>query len=180
MNGTHVNGKKCGGREKGETPEQGAKRQYPSIDLKHGDRITVGQSSIEVRIKAAPDAPGVRQVNAALPEGGLSGLSPEAMQQLIVAAASRRRPCKGRPALSLLENYHIKREMDVIAKLRHRSPGDDGERNMEKGFETPLQWMRKEEEVQLPCIHRFCGRGLFHDSTPQTEIASECFMRNSL
>ena len=28
MNGTHVNGKKCGGREKGETPEQGALRQY--------------------------------------------------------------------------------------------------------------------------------------------------------
>ena len=48
MNGTHINGKKCGGREKGESPEQGAKRQYPSIDLKHGDRITVGQSSIEV------------------------------------------------------------------------------------------------------------------------------------
>ena len=28
MNGTHINGKKCGGREKGETPEQGALRQY--------------------------------------------------------------------------------------------------------------------------------------------------------
>ena len=28
MNGTHINGKKCGGREKGESPEQGALRQY--------------------------------------------------------------------------------------------------------------------------------------------------------
>jgi pSer/pThr/pTyr-binding forkhead associated (FHA) protein/predicted Ser/Thr protein kinase len=83
MNGTHINGKKYGGREKGETPEQGAKRQYPSIDLKHGDRITVGQSCIEVRIEAAPAASGVRQVDAALQEGDLSGLSPEAMQQLI-------------------------------------------------------------------------------------------------
>jgi len=90
MNGTHINGKKCGGREKGESPEQGAKSQYPSISLKHGDRITVGHSSIKVRIEAAPDVPGVRQVNAALPEGDLSGLSPEAMQQLIVAGASRR------------------------------------------------------------------------------------------
>jgi len=27
MNGTHINGEKCDGREKGETPEQGAKRQ---------------------------------------------------------------------------------------------------------------------------------------------------------
>jgi serine/threonine protein kinase len=32
----------------------------------------------------------------------------------------------------------FKREMDFIAMLRHRSPGDDGERNMEKGFETPF------------------------------------------
>ena len=50
LNGTHVNGKKCGGREKGETPEQGALRQYPSIDLKNGDRITVGKSTIDVRL----------------------------------------------------------------------------------------------------------------------------------
>ncbi len=75
MNGTHVNGKKRGGREKGETPEQGAQRQYPNVDLKHGDRITVGKSTIQVRIEAAQIAPGVRQVNAALPEGDLSGLS---------------------------------------------------------------------------------------------------------
>ena len=105
MNGTHVNGKKCGGREKGETPEQGATRQYPSIELKHGDRITVGQSSIEVRIEAAPDTPGVRQVNAALPEGDLSGLSPEAMQQLIF----------GKPgeAAFQLKGYHIEREREL-------------------------------------------------------------------
>ncbi len=103
MNGTHVNGKKCGGREKGETPEQGAKRQYPSIDLKHGDRITVGPSNIEVRIEAVPDVPGVRQVNAALPEGDFSGLSPEAMQQLIF----------GKPgeAVFQLKGYHIEREL---------------------------------------------------------------------
>ena len=103
MNGTHVNGKKCGGREKSETPEQGAKRQYPSIDLKHGDRIAVGQSRIEVRTEATPDVPGVRQVNAALPEGDLSGLSPEAMQQLIF----------GKPGEDafLLNGYHIEREL---------------------------------------------------------------------
>ena len=56
MNGTHINGEKCGGREKGETPEQGALRQYPSIDLKHGDCITVGQSTIEVRVETAAAA----------------------------------------------------------------------------------------------------------------------------
>ena len=56
MNGTHINGEKCGGREKGETPEQGELRQYPSIDLKHGDCITVGQSTIEVRVETAAAA----------------------------------------------------------------------------------------------------------------------------
>ena len=108
MNGTHINGKKCGGREKGETPEQGALRQYPSIDLKHGDRITVGQSTIEVRVETAPDA---AAIPAALPEGDLSGLSPEAMRQLMVAVASRRSPCGERLAPSLLDDFTIQREL---------------------------------------------------------------------
>ncbi len=103
MNGTHVNGKKCGGREKGETPEQGAQRQYPSVDLKHGDRITVGKSAIEVRIEAAQNVPGVRQVDAALPEGNLSGLSPEALHQLIFGKPGQ--------AAFQLKGYAIEREL---------------------------------------------------------------------
>jgi hypothetical protein len=108
MNGTHVNGKKCGGREKGETPEQGALRQYPTVTLKDGDRITVGKSTIEVRLEAAPN---VGAVPAALPEGDLSRLSPEAMRQLLVAGASRASPFSGHPAPSLLDDYTITREL---------------------------------------------------------------------
>ena len=100
MNGTTVNGKKCGGREKGETPEQGALRQYPSIDLKNGDRITVGQSTIEVRVETAPDAD---VVPAALPEGDLSGLSPEAMRQLIFGSPEK--------AIFTLAAYAVQREL---------------------------------------------------------------------
>jgi eukaryotic-like serine/threonine-protein kinase len=100
MNGTTVNGKKCGGREKGETPEQGALRQYPSIDLKHGDRITVGQSSIEVRVEIAP---GAAAIPAALPEGDLYGLSPEAMHQLIFGSPEK--------ANFTLANYAVQREL---------------------------------------------------------------------
>ena len=103
MNGTHVSGKKCGGREKGESPEQGAQRQYPNVDLQHGDRITVGKSTIQVRIEAAQIAPGVRQVNAALPEGDLSGLSPEAMHQLIFGKPGQ--------AAFQLKGYAIQREL---------------------------------------------------------------------
>jgi len=100
MNGTHVNGKKCGGREKGETPEQGALRQYPSIDLKDGDRITVGQSTIEIRLESEPDA---EVVPAALQEGDLSGLSPEAMRQLIFGSPDK--------AVFTLADYTVQREL---------------------------------------------------------------------
>src|ERR1019366_9744812 len=51
LNGTHVNGKKCGGREAGETPEQGAKRKYPIIEIRDGSTIEVGKSTIAVAIQ---------------------------------------------------------------------------------------------------------------------------------
>ncbi|MCF7732828.1 MAG: protein kinase [Akkermansiaceae bacterium] len=108
LNGTHVNGRKCGGREKGETPEQGALRQYPTVTLKNGDRITVGKSTIEVCLEAAPNA---AAVPAALPEGDLSRLSPEAMHRLMVAVASRHSPSQGHLAPSLLDDYTITREL---------------------------------------------------------------------
>ena len=41
LNGTYVNRKKFGGRNAGETPEQGAQRRYPEVELKHGDSIQV-------------------------------------------------------------------------------------------------------------------------------------------
>lgn len=59
LNATHVNNRKCGGRRKGETPEQGAKRKYPEVDLNQGDRIRVGDTVLEVTIEHAnvrPDA----------------------------------------------------------------------------------------------------------------------------
>src|SRR5213080_2168969 len=37
LNGTYVNNVKYGGREKHETPEEGAKRHYPQVDLHEGD-----------------------------------------------------------------------------------------------------------------------------------------------
>ena len=53
LNGTHVNGKKIGSREKGETPEQGQQRKSPEVDLKDGDELTVGQSKLAVKIVGA-------------------------------------------------------------------------------------------------------------------------------
>jgi len=51
LNGTWVNGKKIGNREKGETPEQGQKRKYPDVALANGDKIRVGDTTLEVKIE---------------------------------------------------------------------------------------------------------------------------------
>ena len=51
LNGTHVNEKKIGSREKGETPEQGQKRKYPEVDLKDGDSIRAGDTVFSVKIE---------------------------------------------------------------------------------------------------------------------------------
>ncbi len=51
LNGTYVNDKKIGSREKGETPEQGQKRKYPEVDLKDGDTIRAGNTVFSVKIE---------------------------------------------------------------------------------------------------------------------------------
>ncbi len=50
LNGTYVNGKKIGQREKGMSPEEGAKLGFPEHDLKNGDEILVGDSAFRVTI----------------------------------------------------------------------------------------------------------------------------------
>jgi len=51
LNGTYVNKTKHGGREKGETPEEGAKHKYPEVDLRNGDEIKVGATVFRVAIE---------------------------------------------------------------------------------------------------------------------------------
>lgn len=50
LNGTYVNGKKIGQREKSMSPEQGAHMALPEHDLKHGDEIQVGNTVFMVEI----------------------------------------------------------------------------------------------------------------------------------
>lgn len=57
LNATKVNNRKCGGRNKSETPEEGAKRKYPAVDLNHGDRIRVGDTIMAVTIEHATVQP---------------------------------------------------------------------------------------------------------------------------
>ncbi len=50
LNGTYVNGKKIGQREKGMSPEQAAKMAFPEHGLKHGDELRVGDTVFRVTV----------------------------------------------------------------------------------------------------------------------------------
>ncbi len=80
LNGTFINGKKCGGRKSGESPEEGAKHQYPIVELNDGDKITVGQTDLAVAIEKAAAQPAVQ---AGIKPGELSELSPDQLFQLV-------------------------------------------------------------------------------------------------
>jgi serine/threonine protein kinase len=67
LNGTHVNGVRCGGRAKGESPEAGKGRLHPQVDLAHGDEIRVGATHFKVEIDGPGGPPRTRIVAAPEP-----------------------------------------------------------------------------------------------------------------
>ncbi len=52
-NGTYINKQRYGGRAKHETPEEGAKHDYPQVELHDGDEIRVGQTILRIQVKEA-------------------------------------------------------------------------------------------------------------------------------
>lgn len=55
-NGTYVNDRKYGGRARHETPEEGAQRQYPQVDLHDGDIVRIGQTTLQLTVQAEHSA----------------------------------------------------------------------------------------------------------------------------
>ncbi|EFH88293.1 FHA domain-containing serine/threonine-protein kinase [Ktedonobacter racemifer] len=53
-NGTSINGQRYGGPARHETPEEGAKRKSPQVDLSDGDEIQVGRTILQVRVEESP------------------------------------------------------------------------------------------------------------------------------
>lgn len=48
LNGTYVNGTKYGGRDHRQSPEEAMRQRHPEVDIKGGDRISVGDTVFEV------------------------------------------------------------------------------------------------------------------------------------
>jgi hypothetical protein len=57
LNGTYVNEKKFGGREAHQTPEEGAQRRYPEVDLHDGDQIGVGNTLFHLIVENPAEPP---------------------------------------------------------------------------------------------------------------------------
>jgi pSer/pThr/pTyr-binding forkhead associated (FHA) protein len=53
-NGTYVNDKKIGQRQADQTPEEGAKMQFPEYDLQNGDEIKLDNTVLKICIELDP------------------------------------------------------------------------------------------------------------------------------
>jgi hypothetical protein len=106
-NGTFVNGRKIGSREPGETPEQGAQRQFEDVELRDGDEIRAGATTFRLTVEQPEPAAPPRQAPAAAAAG-----SSDPLEALVHALAERRGLPPQRPGEAPeIPGYQLGREL---------------------------------------------------------------------
>jgi len=121
LNGTYVNGEKIGQREKGMTPEEGAKMNLPEHDLKDGDEIQVGDTVFRVEIfvpaRCADCSAEIHEDKKAPAERGPGIFQCENCRKKAVLA-NRKEPPRKKPKVC------AKCGRDVIAEVGENRVGD--------------------------------------------------------
>jgi len=99
LNGTHVDGKQCGGRKAGESPEEGPSVSTRSLRFGTEAAIDVGKSRIAVKIQQPTQK---LDISAGFEMGDLSKLSPDQLFNLVFGKAGQvKKPLLELPAYTV-------------------------------------------------------------------------------
>lgn len=114
LNGTHVNEVEIGRREPGQTPDEGSRLRHAEHDLRDGDELRVGRTTLRVSVTTPAGVPDEAPVPPSAPRHVLTRLLEQAEH--------------GDPAVAGLSGYRLVREVGrgaqgAVYLARHRSGG---------------------------------------------------------
>lgn len=184
-NGTYVNEQKYGGRDRHETPADGARRHYPQVDLGDGDEIRVGQTCLRVHVETrlSPTVPTVPpqgdQEPPRLSQAAGSGASGDAAGQTRVEQEEARPlpagPENGSPQearIVALSDYALvtllgQGGMGAVYLAKHKQTGEQVavkvmRAKVQVSEQARKQFLREIEAtrtLQHPHLVRFLGSG---------------------